>query len=147
MADTWLNAGLLVFWGCWFSLVAFTNFANLLKVLNRLENLWQFSSGNFEEVEAAAQKYALPSIVTRALFVFLLAGQILAAVCFSGAVLAAVLSWGTYQEWQSTAYAVGLLNMGLLILGVEIFRVYEKQVTHLLGLSALLLSMVVGKVV
>lgn len=141
-----MNTGLLLFWGSWFSLVAFTNFANLLKVLNRLENLWQFSSGNFEEVEAAAQKYSLPSFVPLALFVLLLAGQILAAVCFTGAVLAAVLNRGTYQEWQAAAYAVGLLNMGFLILGVEMFRVYEKQVTHLLGLSALLLSMLVGRI-
>jgi len=135
-----LKLALLVFWSLWLSIVFMTNAFEGLILINVLPESWKFASKNYQAIQEAAAKYALTARWAGILFIGVIGWQAVAAVFFWLAVA------GYLRGHVQALYSGFFISLGFwmaIMIADELFKAYEKQITHLLVFSAQLLSLLV----
>lgn len=135
-----IKLALLVFWSLWLSIVFMTNAFEGLILINVLPQSWKFASKNFQSIKEATAKYALTAKWAGILFFGVVIWQAAAAVFFWLAV-AGFLRGHTQALYSG--FFVSLSFWMAIMIADELFKAYEKQISHLLVFSAQLISMLV----
>lgn len=130
-------AGLLLFWGLYFSLAGTGNLLDLLKQIERRGRYFKFSSGNYELLSKVASKYGTPPRVIKSIFAFIMSWELLSAASY----LAALALYVSGSAWFAQyAFFTGMGLFAGLVLGNEMFVFYEDEEEHVVLLMAQLIS-------
>ena len=124
-----LKLAIVAFWAAWFALVFLTNLFGALKAAGVVGPAWKFASTNFEAVKKALSIYAAPPWLANALFVGVVAWQLLAAALFARAFcvsLGAPLDMGAVDA----AFAAGIGLWAAFMLADEITLKYAYEQSH-----------------
>lgn len=132
-----VSAGLLLFWGIYFSMAATGNIADWLTQHGYRGKYFRFSSKNFELLERVAQKHGSGARLMQVLFVVIASWELLSAVTYLSA-------FGLYLTGGFLlvpyAFFVGMGLFAGLVLGNEAFIYYDDEEEHVVMLLAQLIS-------
>lgn len=140
-----IRAGILFFWGAYFTLVFASNGADALKAMGVLEDSFAFASGNYALVHRVTRIYSVANAGVAALFAGVLLWQVVAATLFWHA-LAAGHGLEAEPERANRAFAAGAGLWGAFILADELLIAYDVaglESTHVLLLAVTLISLLV----
>jgi hypothetical protein len=137
-----LKLGLLFFWAAWFSIVFLTNLCSALKAAGMLGESWKFASKNYEAVVKAVSIYGAPPWLPRALFLGVVAWQLLAAALFGCAFLSSLQAGALDVPATNVAFAAGLALWAAFMIADEITIKYAYEQSHELLFIAQLATLV-----
>jgi len=140
----WLPAVLLGFWTLWFAVVSASNLADLAHSLGWLPPGWRFVSGNYALLEKTTSIYSLPSWGNLALFIGVIAWE-LVATCLLARTLAAACRGALSARPLDRAIAVAAGLFAAFVLADELLLAFATglEATHLRILVALLVTLLV----
>lgn len=133
-----VSAGLLLFWGVYFSMAGTGNVANWLSRGGQRGRYFRFSSKNLELLEAVAKKHGSSTLSTRALFVVIMLWELLSAALYLSAL--ALYLIGRSGLLLPYAFFTGMGLFAGLVLGNEAFIYYDDEEEHVVMLLAQLVS-------
>jgi hypothetical protein len=132
-----VSAGLLLFWGVYFSMAGVGNVVDLLTQHGYRGKYFRFSSKNFELLEQVAKKHGSGKSSMQTLFVVIMSWELLSAATYLSALV-------LYLEGSSFllpyAFFVGMGLFAGLVLGNEAFIYYDDEEEHVIMFLAQLLS-------
>lgn len=136
-----IKSGLLLFWGCWFSLAFLTNFFDLAGTNNLLPAYWHFRSGNLALITSVINIYSFSYAWANLLFIIDIIIQGSIAVLF---LYAAMNFWMQRPAWKwvNTAFGISLALWATFILMDEFFIAYNYESTHMALIMAELLTII-----
>lgn len=120
-----LKRSLLLFWAMFFSMVALTNFVNLVDELGAIE--WTFlNSGNFDFLRSVVDVYGVGSALTKVLLAGAFAIELAAAILFWRALgrFGRVAGGGLSASW---AVCVGTFVWIAFVFMTEFFVAYDAE--------------------
>ncbi|MGH9920293.1 MAG: hypothetical protein ACRD6W_15680 [Nitrososphaerales archaeon] len=132
-----VSAGLLLFWGIYFSMAGTGNVVDLLTQHGYRGKYFRFSSKNFELLETVAKKHGSSPSSMRVLFVVIMSWELLSAAAYLAA-LALYLTGSSFL--LPYAFFVGMGLFAGLILGNEAFIYYDDEEEHVVMFLAQLIS-------
>lgn len=142
-----LNAGLLLGWAMWLSVVTITNITDALKALDVLSEDVGFASGNWSYLEGTTAIHDTPGWINAILFGGVIGWELIGSVLFWRA-------WGEYRRGASrtsepvmAAFIVSAALWVAFTIADEIFFAFDAENTHRLILVALLASLVTMHVI
>lgn len=125
-----LKLSLLAFWAAWFAVVFLTNLFGGMKALGRLPPSWRFASRNYEAVAKAVAAYQPPRALAPALFVGVLAWQLVLAALFTWAAASTAMRGAVDLAAANRALAGAILLWAAFMLADEATLKYEFERTH-----------------
>jgi hypothetical protein len=125
-----LQAGLLLFWAIWLSLIVLTNLADALKVLGVLPESWTLASYNYRLVEQTVGAHGVPAAVAAVLFAGVIAWELLAAGLFWRAWTAFRRDGDGAGREVTQAFVVGLALWAAFLIATEATVAYATAATH-----------------
>ena len=132
-----VSAGLLLFWGIYFTMAATGNFADWLTQHGHRGRYFRFSSKNLELLERVVSKHRSGWKVAPFLFVTIASWETLSAVTY-------LLALGLYLLGNSVfvpyAFFIGMGLFAGLVLGNEAFIYYDDEEEHVVMMLAQLIS-------
>jgi hypothetical protein len=139
-----LASGLLGFWALYFTVVALSNLADLLRAVSILPPGWPWVSGNLAFIVSSTARLGGPTWMGPGLLAGVVAWQALAAVLFWRATRR-----NADDEALGPPFAVSLALWAVFILLDELLLIFETGVeaTHLRLLIAELATLLVIRVV
>lgn len=136
-----LQAGLVLFWASYFSIVVITNVFDGLKGLGVLAPEWKFASGNWQLMVSVTKLYGTPTGVTALLFVGVVAWEVLGAALLWQS-LAARDTPG-FSAAATRGFTIIIALSAAFLLADEIFLAYSVAGTHIHLLIAQIVSWMV----
>lgn len=130
-------AGLLLFWGIYFSMAGTGNLLDLLKQIGQRGRFFRFSSNNYELLQQVASKYNTSKASIRKLFVTIMCWELLSAASYLAAFVLYLLGSAALVQY---AFLIGMGLFAGLTLGNEAFVFYEDEEEHVTMLVAQLIS-------
>jgi hypothetical protein len=138
-----LQAGLLVFWAIWLTLVTLTNFADALRKLGILPAEFRLASYNFDLVKDTVGAHGVPTAIAVVLFAGVIAWELLASVLFWRA-WTVVRRGGSGAAPEITqAFVVSLALWAAFLIATEATVNYVTAGTHKETLIAQLATLLV----
>ena len=138
-----IQAGLVLFWAIWLSLVTLTNIADAMKQIGALPDDFKLASYNYALVKKAVEAHGVPTTVTIVLFAGIIVWEMLASFLFWRA-------WGVMRrdgkgaaQEVTHAFAVSLALWAVFLIATEVTVAYETAATHKTTLIAQLASLLV----
>ncbi len=132
-----VSAGLLLFWGVYFSMAGTGNVVDYLTQHGYRGKYFRSSSKNFELLERVAKRHGSGSSLIGALFAVIMSWELLSAVMYFAAL-------GLYSTGNTLlfpyAFFVGMGLFAGLILGNEAFVYYDDEEEHVILFLAQLVS-------
>lgn len=124
----YFKSGLLLFWGCWFSLAFTTNVLDFLHVLGYLPGDWLFRSGNYQLLHGVIDIYHTPEYILNLLFTCDITVQGLSAILF----VTAAYSYWRRRSWRfiNLAFMLSIALWGVFLLMEEVFLAYHFESVH-----------------
>ncbi len=132
-----IAAGLLLFWGLYFSLAGTGNVVDWMTRHGYRGRYFRFSSKNYELVERVAKRHGTDVSKVRVLFVLIMSWELLSAALY---ILALVLSTLGDPVLVPYAFFAGMGLFAGLILGNEAFVYYDDEEEHVVMMLAQLVS-------
>jgi hypothetical protein len=132
-----VSAGLLLFWGVYFSMAGTGNVVDWLTQHGYKGRYFRFSSKNYELLQTVAKKHNSSKSAMNVLFVVIMSLEFLAAAAYLLS-LAFYLIGVTYLIGY--AFFAGMALFGGLVLGNEAFIYYDDEEEHVVMLLAQLVS-------
>lgn len=132
-----VSAGLLLFWGVYFSLAGTGNVVDWLTKHGYRGKYFRFSSKNMELLERVAAKHGSGRSLIPGLFAIIMSWELLSAVIYLSAFGLYVL--GNYLLLPY-AFFIGMGLFAGLIIGNEAFIYYDDEEEHVVMFLAQLIS-------
>lgn len=133
-----VSAGLLLFWGIYFSMAGAGNVVNLLTEHGYKGRYFRFSSKNYELLETVARKHGAKPSSIRPLFVTIMSWELLSAAAYLAALVLYV--FGESPVLLPYAFFIGMGLFAGLVLGNEAFIYYDDEEEHVVMFLAQLIS-------
>lgn len=134
-----VSAGLLLFWGVYFSLAGTGNVVNWLTRHGYRKKFFRLSSRNLDLLEKVGAKHGSSESTIRVLFLIIMSWELLSAAMY-------LLALGLYSVGNSSlvpyAFFVGMGLFAGLVLGNEAFIYYDDEEEHIVMLLTQLVSYV-----
>lgn len=132
-----VSAGLLLFWGIYFSMAGAGNAVDLLTNHGYAGKYFRFSSKNYELLERVAKRHGSSKSSVQALFVVIMSWELLTA----GSYLSALIMYlGGNSSFVPYAFFIGMGLFAGLVLGNEAFIYYDDEEEHVVMFLAQLIS-------
>lgn len=138
-----LQAGLLLFWAVWMSLIVLTNLLDALKTLGALPESWTLASYNYTLVVQTVGAQGVPAGVAAVLFAGAVAWELLAAGLLWRAFAAMLRGRGGASPEVTQAFVVSLALWAAFLVATEATVSYATAGTHKSTLIAQLLTLLV----
>lgn len=132
-----VSAGLLLFWGVYFSMAGTGNVVNWLTEHGYHGTYFRFSSKNFELIERMAKRHGTGESSVKALFAVIMSWEVLSAAAYVAALVLYVLGQDYMVQY---AFFVGMGLFAGLVLGNEAFVYYDDEEEHVIMFLAQLVS-------
>ena len=132
-------AGLLLFWGVYFSMAGTGNVVDLLTQHGYHKRFFRFSSKNYELLEKVAERHGTGASRIKVLFIVIMSWELASAAGYLSA-LALYLLGSTFLIQY--AFFIGMGLFAGLTLGNEAFIYYDDEEEHVTMFVAQLVSYV-----
>jgi hypothetical protein len=132
-----VSAGLLLFWGIYFTMAGTGNIVDWLTNHGYRGRLFRFSSNNLELIERVAKRHGAGSSATNVLFIIIFSWELLSAAVYLAALSLYFLGNRTLLPY---AFFIGMGLFAGLVLGNEAFVYYDDEEEHVTMLLAQLIS-------
>ena len=132
-----VSAGLLLFWGVYFSMAGIGNVVDYLTQHGYKGKYFRFSSKNYELLEKVAKKHNSGKGPITTLFVVIMCMELASAVLYLASF---VLYLGGQSILTRYAFFAGMSLFAGLVLGNEAFIYYDDEEEHVVMLIAQLVS-------
>ncbi len=136
-ATNLVSAGLLVFWGIYFSMAATGNFVDWLTQHGHRGRFFRFSSKNLELLEKVVAKHRSGWRVAPYLFIVIASWETLSAVVYLSALVMYLIGNSSLIPY---AFFIGMGLFAGLVLGNEAFIYYDDEEEHVVMMLAQLIS-------
>jgi hypothetical protein len=137
-----IQAGLVLFWAIWLTLVTLTNLADAMRQMGVLPSDFKFASYNFDLVKKAVGVHGVPTVAI-VLFAGIIVWELLASFLFWRA-WSVMRRDGKGAALEVTqAFAVSLALWAAFLIATEVTVAYETATTHKTTLIAQLASLLV----
>jgi len=132
-----VSAGLLLFWGIYFSMAGVGNIVDWLTQHGFRGRYFRFSSKNYELLEKVAKRHGTGSRAMAALFTVIMCWELLAAFAYYAALALYLVGSDALTPY---AFFIGMGLFAGLTLGNEAFIYYDDEEEHVVMFLAQLIS-------
>jgi hypothetical protein len=132
-----VSAGLLLFWGVYFSMAGTGNVVDWLTNHGYRGRLFRSSTKNLELMERMAKRHGSGGSAIRVMFTIIMCWELLCALAYFSALALYLLGNGVLLPY---AFFLGMGLFAGLILGNEAFVYYDDEEEHVIMLLAQLVS-------